>query len=112
MAFRPFLTQFVVKRDDHSGANNIRFKYNQDMDYNDFTHCDEVLKYQNLSTRTFTNIKPERPDKMGNYHYLQSTTLSSMTLESHNVMVDNMLDILLATQTSTRIIGESPDKDR
>lgn len=112
MLFRPFLTQFVVKRDNDSGANHIRFKYNQEMDYNDFTDCDEVLKYQKLSTRTFTNIKTERPDRVGNNQYPQSSILTSMTLESHNVMVNRMLDILLATQTSTRIIGESPDKDR
>jgi len=113
MFLRPFLTQFAVKRYDVPDVNQIRLMYNQEMDYNEFTCGDGLTEYQELSTKTYTNIKTERPEKtISNHSYLTAKTLTEVKSEAPDIIPESLLYMSLATRTFTDVQQESIDSDR
>lgn len=112
MLLRPFLTQFVVKRYDVPDVTRIRLKYDQERDYNEFTCSSGLTEYQDLSTKTYTNIKTERPDNIQMNSSLRSWILRSGQLELFNTHHYTMLALLLSTLTYTCVRSESTDNDR
>lgn len=111
MSFRPFLTQFALKRDDTPDFNLLEMRYNEKLDYNELIGASSSTDLLSITTQTSTKIKAEKPDIANGYQYLQSKTLTEVKSEAPDKIPLKNMSIFLMTETFTKTIAESPDKD-
>lgn len=108
MHARPFLTQFMVNREEIPCLNSIEIRYNRELDYNEVFSGGKQADFEQLASSTSTRIQNEKPDVI---YCLQTTTVTKIKSESPDKTAMPDMSIFLATETFTKIISESPDKD-
>lgn len=111
MSFRPFLTQFALKRDDAPDFDSLKMRYNEKLDYNELIGASRSTDLLNITTQTVTKIKAEKPDVVNSYQYLKSKTITEVKSEAPDKVPLRHMSIFLMTETFTKTISESPDKD-
>ena len=110
MHARPFLTQFLVERDEIPHLSSLKMRYNEKLDYNELIGASRSTDLL-ITTQTSTKIKAEKPDMAHAYEYLQSKTITEVKPEAPDKVPSRYMNIFLMTETVTKIISESPDKD-
>ena len=87
MPKKPFLTNFAVER--IADNSDLHFRYDNDLDMNISDDIDSLKEQIVCSTKTYTKVFNEQPDRDVNPNF----------------------DVLYSTQTYTKVKTERPDTD-